>query len=84
MNLIKLEEVTGKSYTAIVSEFEQLSSEIIERQKAAASLKEDQESQEKTLQELIFTKEKTQTEVEEVEKKAEQQKAELDAAAAIR
>lgn len=79
-NLIKLEESTGKNCTEIVGEYEQLGSEITERQKVISALKEKQESQEKTLQELDLARGKKEAEMVEVEKKTKQKVAEIDAA----
>lgn len=79
MKLVKLEESTGKDYIEIVSEFEKLGEEITVRQEVIAALKENQEKEKKSLEELELTREEKKAEVDEFLKEAEQKKAAADA-----
>ncbi len=79
MKLVKLEDATGKDYTHIVNEFEQLDEEIAQRQKTIDTLKEKQVKQEESLGELKLAREKKVAELAEFQKEADQKKATIDA-----
>jgi len=79
MKIIKLEEATGKEYTEIVSEFEQLDEEIAVRQEKIANLQEKQGKEEKALEVLELDRKEKEEEVAEFLEEAEKKKAAADA-----
>ena len=79
MKLVKLEESTGKDYTDVISEFEQLGAEIAGRQETIATLKEKQDKEEKSLEELELVRKQKEVELTEFLKEADQKKAAADA-----
>ena len=79
MNLAKLEESTGKTYTDVASEYQQLGEEIAGRQKAIATLKEKQEKEEESLEKLELARKEKEAELAEAQKGTEQKKAAADA-----
>ena len=75
MDLAKLEKSTGKTYTDIAGEYQQLGEEITGRQETVATLKEKQEKEEESLEELELVRKQKEAEVAEFLKEAEQKKA---------
>ena len=79
MKLLKLEATTGKSYTEIVSEFEELSAQIKEMGKKGAALNQENETLQDSIKELVVAKEEKSQELKALEKKAQQRKSALEA-----
>jgi len=84
MKLVKLEADTGRGYPEIVSHFEHLSSESIQLQQGNAVLGQENESLRQSIEQLDMVRKDKEQEVKELDQRAEQRGAAIEAEVAKR
>jgi len=84
MKLVRLENNTGRTYPEVVSHFEQLSSESIQLQQSNAVLKQENEVLRQSIEQLDTAKKGKEEELKELEQRAEQRRAAIEAEMAKR